>query len=121
MSHFLNIRKPLIVLAITVALLAIVVPTCRMVGCSMENGYMGFMHSGSAPGLFSTCDGEYLSTAGPAGIVPAGSSSLLLMIAGALAVVVVRLTPQVVSRLALVADATPPPPPEDPLGQRIRV
>ncbi len=121
MSHFVNSRKSLIALAIAVALVAIVVPTCRMVGCSMENGYMGFMHAGSELGLFGSCGGEYTSTAGPEGVIPPGGQSLLLSLFAALAAVAVVFMPQLVSRPVYLVEATLPPPPEDPLGARFRV
>ena len=121
MIRFFNNRKPMIALAVAVALLAIVVPACRMVGCSMEAGYMGFMHSGSALGFFGDCGGEYTSTFGPAGIVPPGGQSLLLTLVAALGVAAFVFSPQLVVGRASSVLSMPPPPPEDPLGERFRV
>jgi hypothetical protein len=119
--RFFNSRKTMIALAVAVALVAIVVPMCRMVGCSMETGYMGFMHSGSAPGLFGDCGGEYTSTFGPAGIVPPGGQSLLLTLVAALGVAAFVFSPQRVVGHVSDVYAMPPPPPEDPRGERFRV
>ena len=50
MYRLLDNRKSLIAIAIVVAFVTVVVPTCRMVGCQMEMGYMGFMHPGDTVG-----------------------------------------------------------------------
>lgn len=105
-----------------IALVAIVVPTCRMVGCSTEMGYTGFMHAGTTAGFFGTCGGEYSTTSGPEGIIPTVVQSILLSLIGAVALVAKLATPQFVSRPVWLVDASPPPaPPEDPRGERFRV
>jgi hypothetical protein len=121
-SRFLDNRKALIALAVAIAFVAVAVPTCRMIGCSMEMGYMGFMHPDSAFGFFQDCGGAYTVNSAPSAIVPAGSQSILTLLSGALAAIaVVAFAPFVISRPSLIVDATAPPPPEEPRGERFRV
>jgi hypothetical protein len=124
MYRLLNNRKALIAVAIAVAFVAVVIPTCRMVGCSMDMGSMGamsMMNMGAGLGMSSTCDGEYLTTSTPLAVVPLGAESLVLTLLAAVMAAVVLFSPQMVSRPVLIVDAAPPPPPEDPLGARFRV
>jgi len=121
-GRFLNSRKILIAVAVMVALVAIVVPTCRMVGCSMDAGYMGFMHSDSTAGIFGSCGGEYSTSFGPDGVIPTAMQSLLLSLIGAVALIATLYAPTLVSRPVYLVDSSPPPPPpEDPLGARFTV
>ncbi len=121
MHRLLDNRKALIAIAIVIAFVAVVVPTCRMVGCQMEMGYMGFMHPGDTAGLFSDCGGTWSLSDVPEGIVPASINTLVLALFAAIAAVVALVRPQMVARPVLIVDATPHPPPEEPLGVRFRV
>jgi len=121
MAHLRNNRKALIAFAIIIAFVAIVVPTCRMVGCQMEMGYMPFMPAGQAFALFSDCGGVWSVSDVPVGVVPVGLETLVLALFAALAAGLVLFQPQLVARPVRIVDATPPPPPEDPLGVRFRV
>lgn len=124
MFRLLDNRKALIAVAIAVAFVAVVIPTCRMVGCSMDMGSMGamsMMNMGSGLGLSSTCDGEYTTTSSPLAVVPLGAESLVLALLAAVTAAVLLFSPQMVARPVLIVDAAPPPPPEDPLGVRFRV
>ena len=121
MSTFINSRKTTIALVIAVALIAIVVPTCRMVGCSMDGGYMGFLNMADEFGMLGTCGGEYQTSTGPESVVPAGLQALLLSLVAAIAAVALVLAPRVETARVVVADSAPPPPPEDPRGERFRV
>jgi len=119
-SFFAHMRKALLPLAIVVAIVAVAVPTCRMVGCDMDMGAMPFvpMH-----GVHFTapCPGAWELSASPVGTIPSGGNSLLLTFIAALAAVVLLFSPQVVSRPVLARVSNPPPPPDDPLGARFRV
>jgi len=124
MYRLLDNRKALIAVAIAIAFVAVVIPTCRMVGCSMDMGSMGSMgmvHMGTGLGMSPSCDGELSTTQGPLAVVPLGAEVLVLVLMAALTVGTMFFSPHTVSRLVLVPDATPPPPPEDPLGERFRV
>lgn len=115
-------RKLVIALAMVVAFVAIVVPTCRMVGCSMEmTGYMGFMHPGSDAGFFSDCGGTYVGNSTPSAVVPAGADTLTLALTSAVMAALALFMPVVSSQPARVAYFAPPPPPEDPRGERLRL
>jgi hypothetical protein len=111
-------RKTAVALAIVIALVAIVVPTCRMVGCSME---MGFMSSGMGLGFLPNCGGTYVMSGAPAAVLPAGADSLTLALVAAVVAAIALFRPRVATRLVRIIDAAPPPPPEDPRGERFRV
>jgi hypothetical protein len=119
-------RKALIALTVAVAFVAIVIPTCRMIGCSMDMATMGAMdamhHVGSGVILSSSCDGEWSTTTSPFAVVPPGLETFLIALFAAVLATVALFSPQVVSRPVHIADAMPPPPlPQDPLGVRFRV
>jgi hypothetical protein len=123
MIRLLNSRKTLAALAIIIALVAIVVPTCRMVGCEMQTGgRMGFMHYGDALGFFSNCGGSWSNSATPVGVVPPSPQALLLLVLmAAIGSMMLLRRPQVLVHAVRIVDADPPPPPEDPRGERLRV
>lgn len=114
-------RRLFLPLAIVVAIVAVAVPTCRMVGCDM--GDMGAMpmvpHNG--PHASSMCPGQWELSSSPTGIVPGGSDPLVLSLFAALAAAVVLLAPQRAARLNFAYVGDPPPPPQDPRGERFRV
>jgi hypothetical protein len=112
-------RRVLIALAIVVAMVAIVVPTCRMVGCSMQMGDVRPFGHQTVAGFFSDCGGEYVMSGSPSAIVPSGSDSLTLsMLALLFAVLAFAATPRSVPR-PVFAGSVPPRPPESPLGVRL--
>lgn len=122
MLRIIDNRKALIALTIIVAFVAVVVPTCRMIGCSMEmTGYMGFMHGGADLGFFSDCGGTWTTSTTPIGIVPAAIESLLLALVALVAAVAARFSPTLAVSRVRVVYATPPPPPQDPRGERLRI
>jgi len=121
LKYLVNSRKALVITAIVVTFLAIVVPTCRMVGCSMDmSGGMGFMHPGPGVGFFSTCGGEMLTSEAPLSVAPGGLETLLLALI-ALVVGLVLFAPRDSAAYSLIEVVEPPPPPRDPLGERFRV
>ncbi|HET6352429.1 MAG TPA: hypothetical protein VFG89_09945 [Coriobacteriia bacterium] len=108
-------RKALIALAIVVAFVAIVVPTCRMVGCSM--GAMPLNGMGMA-GFWGTCGGSFVTSAAPAAVVPSGADALTLALVSVLAAALIAFQPKVRVVRITSHPSDPPPPPEDPLGMR---
>jgi len=121
MIRLLNSRKTLMALAIVVAFVAVAVPTCQMVNCTMEMGYMPFMHGQADFNISSLCGGEWVASQAPNAVVPAGADSLVLALVSAVVAAVVMLRPQLVSRPVRIDDFAPPPPPEEPRGERFRV
>lgn len=122
----LDSRKALIALTIVVAFVAIVIPTCRMIGCSMDMAKMGVMdamhHMGSGFILTSSCDGEWSTTTSPFAVVPPGLETFLISLFAAALAAITFFSPQMASRLVHIVDAIPPPLlPQDPLGARFRV
>jgi hypothetical protein len=110
----------LLPLAIVVAIVAIAVPTCRMVGCDMNMGAMPFVPF-SGTHASSDCPGQWELFTTPASTLPSGTESLLLTLVAALFAAVVLFAPQMSARPVLVRVSNPPPPPEEPRGERFRV
>lgn len=120
MAYRIRHNRALVALAIVVAFVAIVVPTCRMVGCSMAGGEMSWGHS-LVPGFFQSCGGTFVTSSQPNAIVPASSDTLVLALVAALMAAAVLYRPRVAFQRIISHPADPPPPPEDPLGSRFRV
>lgn len=121
MNALLTSRKALIALAVVVAVVAVVVPTCRMVGCSMDMGGARPFGMQMSTGLFSDCGGEYVFSSSPAAVVPAGADSLTLALLGAIVAALALMLPTFAWRPVFAVEFAPPPPPEPPLGQRLRL
>jgi hypothetical protein len=115
-----NNRRVAMVLVIMMAVVAIAIPTCTMIGCDMGMGSgMPFMPSGA--GIFNSCSGEWITSTGPAGLIPSGGENLVLALSAVLLAAVAVVAPRSSSDLRPAMVAEPPPPPEDPLGQRTRI
>ena len=115
-----NNRRVATVLVIVMAVIAIAIPTCTMVGCDMGmSGGMPFMPSGT--GIYNSCPGEWVTSTGPSGVLPSGTDNLVLALSAALLVAAVVLAPRATTAEIVSRVAEPPPPPEDPLGQRTRI
>jgi len=116
-----NIHRVALPLVIAMAIVAIAIPTCRMINCDMDMGKgMPFMPRGL--GIFNpACAGEWVTSTGPSAIVPSGVQSLLLTLIAAVVAVVALFAPQFTARPVFAFSAQPPPPPESPRGERFRV
>lgn len=121
MSRLVNHKRALIALAIALAFVAIVVPTCRMVGCSMTLGSAMPFGSQEMPGFFGSCGGTYVTSSAPTAILPAGTDALVLALVGAVIAALALMQPPASVQTIRVHAADPPPPPEDPRGERLRV
>lgn len=121
MRRAVHHRKALIALAIVVAFIAIVVPTCRMVGCSMSLG--SAMPFGDHPmvGFFGDCGGTYVTSSSPSAVVPAGADALTLALVSAVLAALALSVPRVRVQTIRVHASDPPPPPEPPRGERLRL
>lgn len=115
-----NKRRLMIAMVIAVAFVAIVVPTCRMVGCSMQmTGYMGFMPEAGL-GIFSDCGGKYVSSDIPEALSASTMETLAFALIAMLAVAIVQRPIPVVQRIRS-HSSDPPPAPTEPRGERFRV
>lgn len=124
MFRYVNMQRFMLPLAIMVALVAVVLPTCQMVGCDMNGTGMGAMPFMPKGGAYSDCPGEWVvNTSSSTGIVPSGGDSLSFMLLIALLAIVgvMFFAPQVSLRPAAVYTGDPPPPLEDSFGARFRV
>lgn len=122
MSSLIHNRRVLIALVIALAVVAAVVPTCRMVGCSMDmSGSMSGMSMMNPFGqsVGQHCGGRIVNTTAPLAGMPSVADSLTLavVIAAGLAL----LAPRLLSGQAQILAREPVPPPEPPGGQRLRL
>jgi hypothetical protein len=115
-----NNRRVAMALVVMMAVVAIAIPTCTMIGCDMSmSGGMPYMPSGT--GIFNSCAGEWITNTGPAGVLPSGLENIVLALGAFVVAVAITLAPRESTRTVRVLAAEPPPPPEDPLGQRTRI
>ena len=121
MNRVRDSRGLFIALAITLALVAIVVPTCRMVGCSMSGSGMSWGAAMPGLGFFGTCGGTYVMNSTPAATVPANADSIVLAIVAAVIVAMAFADIRPRAYMVRISDADPPPPPVDPLGTRLTI
>lgn len=120
MAARIHNRKTLVALAIVIAFVAVVVPTCQMVGCSMT-GSMPWGHHMEGFGFTSDCGGTYVTNSAPSAIVPAGADSLTLAVFAAVVAAVALSRPPLLVQAIRSHASDPPPPPEEPRGERFRV
>lgn len=121
MQRVRTYRGTVLAIAVVVALVAIVLPTCRMVGCSMEPGGVAPWGVQKVAGLFSDCGGEYVFGSAPYAVVPSGADALTVTLVSAVIVALALLAPSMSSHHAFIAESPPPSPPEPPLGVRLRL
>ena len=115
-----NNRRVSMVLVMVIAVIAIAIPTCTMIGCDMGmSGGMPFMPKGA--GIINACPGEWVTSSGPVGVLPSGVENLLVALSAVLLVAAVVMAPRTSADVRPAIIAEPPPPPEDPLGQRTRI
>ena len=119
MKPLSNNRSVYIALLVMVAFVAIVVPTCRMVGCSMT-GAMAWKTL-DTPSLFGDCGGTYVTSTAPAAVVPPGAEALVLAVVALVFAATGLITPMTRAQRLVLAEVGPPPPPLDPRGERLRI
>jgi ABC-type spermidine/putrescine transport system permease subunit II len=104
-------------MVIIIAMVAVLLPLCMMVGCGMSTTQM----LGSSMLGFSSACATTMTSNAEAAIAPANLQSLILTLVAALGAVFVFATPRHSTRLIRVLAEDPPAPPEDPLGARFIV
>lgn len=114
-----NNRSVYIALLVMVAFVAIVVPTCRMVGCSMT-GAMAWKTL-DTPSLFGDCGGTYVTSTTPAAVVPPGAETLVLVAVAMVLASAGLFTAEAHAQRLVPVQASPPPPALDPRGMRLRI
>ena len=112
-----DMRKVSMAMVIIIAMVAVLLPLCMMVGCGMSTSQM----LGSPILGFSSACATTMTSNAQAAIAPGNLQSLILTLVAALGVVFVLTTPQFTMRLIRVGAEDPPPPPEDPRGARFLV
>jgi hypothetical protein len=103
-------------MVIIIAMVAVLLPLCIMLGCGMGPSEM----ASHTFGFSSQCATTMVSGA-EAAIAPANIQSLILTLVAAIGAAFVLTSPQFTMRLVRVVAEDPPPPPEDPRGARFIV
>ena len=123
--RFDTYKRTLLLLAVIVAFVAVVVPSCRMVGCSMDMGGSMSMTMGGhlmgMPVIHGVCGGETLVSSAPDAIVPSGADSLTLASVAAVLAALAFFVPRVATSGAFVVPTASPPPPIPVRGERSRL
>jgi hypothetical protein len=104
-------------MVIIIAMVAVLLPLCMMVGCDMSASQM---LGSSTLGFSNACVSTITSNA-QAAIAPGNMQTLILTLVAALGVVFVLTAPQSSMRLVRAVAEDPPAPPEDPRGARFLV
>jgi len=115
--------RMMLALAVAFAIVFVAIPTCQMIGCSMDMS-TGMMRISTIPGphLGEACDGLWVTTSGSQlGMPPTEFLLALLTLAVAIAAATSLFAPRVRMSAVRVADANAPPPPLDPRGARFIV
>lgn len=113
-------RNTLLLVALAVVFVAVIVPTCRMVGCSM-GGAASWGNNALSDGFYGTCGGTWVTNAAPFAAAPPVPFSLLLVLFAAFVAAIVLNAPAVAVERIHVHASDPPPPPEDPRGETLRL
>ena len=116
MTAGLNMRKLSLTMVLIVGLIAVAIPVCQMIGCTMSSGMMPFS---SMPMFGGACDGTTMTNTAPVGTLPPNAQSMILALAALLGAAIMVLSPPAVSSRMLVVAEDPPDPPEDPRGVRL--
>lgn len=119
MYRALNSRRAMLAVAVVIAFVAIVVPTCQMIGCSMSGSMAWGNFQGT--GFFGDCGGEYVINSSPSAVVPSGLTTLLLGLVGMLFAGALMMNSQTSVVRIESHPSDPPPPPEDPRGVRLLI
>jgi hypothetical protein len=111
-------RRMMLTLVIAIAVIAVAIPTCQMVACSMDmsHGMMRIFPTTSAS-IHGACDGTWVSNASPLGVTSEFSTLILALIAG-FAGALVLFAPHASAVPIRFASANAPPRPLDPRGER---
>ena len=111
-------RKMMLNVMLVVALIAVAIPACEMIGCDMSMpGMMGIAtHSGTTFG--HPCDGAWVVSSSIVGVLPAEFFIILLALIAALVASMMAFSPRVEFQMARLVEANGPPPPLDPRGER---
>ena len=121
MTFRTNMRKLTLPLILVVAVVAVIIPACQMVGCTGSMRYLPLITDVTSFTNPSSCGGTFVFDKTPTAIVPAGADSLTLTLVAALGVAAVLFAPRVEARPVRIVRIEPPPPPEDPRGERFLV
>jgi len=114
-------RRMMLALVIAVAVVAVAIPTCQMVACSMDmSGGMMRVFPTTSASIHNACDGTWISSTSPLGVTSEFSALILALIA-AFAGALMLFAPQLSAQVVRVQDANAPPPPLDPRGERFRL
>jgi hypothetical protein len=115
-----NNSKMLLTVTLAVAVLAVAIPTCQMIGCDMSAMCGTMMRISPAFGLHmdAPCGGVWVTSSSQAGIVPTNFLTLILALMVAFGLAALFFSPKRDARPLFVMQANAPPPPLEPRGER---
>lgn len=116
-----NIRNVALPLVMAIIVVAVVFPTCQMVGCSMPGGAMPFFGHVTGTALSSPCGGTYVTNDNPLGIVPSTTDALTLALAVAVIGFMAFALPPRRDEPVCVEVIEPPPLPDVTDGTNLRI
>ena len=117
-----NSHKILLNVMLAIALLAVAIPTCQMIGCDMGMcGGMMMLIPHSGPSLAADCGGAWIANAGQLGVFPPELITALVAMLAMLGLAAFVLPPRRELQPIRVETANPPPDPIPPQGERFRV
>lgn len=117
-----DMRKLVLPLIVVFAIVAVIVPSCQMVGCTAPMRFMPLLTGVLGLGATSNCGGTFVFDKAPSAVVPSGADSLLLTLVAAVAIAVAALfAPPALARSLALVRIEPPWPPEDLRGQRLLI
>lgn len=121
MTFRTDMRKLALPLILVVAVVAVIIPACQMVGCAGPMRFVPLITDVTSFTNPSSCGGTFVFEKTPTAIVPVGADSLTLTLVAALGVAAVLFAPRAETDPVRVVRIEPPPPPEDPRGERFLV
>lgn len=112
-------RKMLLAVMLVIAVLAVAIPTCEMIGCDMGM-CGGMMRITTHPGPVASdpCSGTWISNSSIIGVMPAEFLSLLVVLIAAMSAALLLFSPRAQFQPVRLVEANAPPPPLDPRGER---
>jgi hypothetical protein len=112
-------RKMILAVMLVIAVLAVAIPTCEMIGCDMRM-VGGMMRITTVPGPVAgaPCTGTWITSSSPAGVVPSEFVSMIIVLIAAMAAALKLFAPRAEFQPVRLVDSNAPPPPLEPRGER---
>lgn len=114
-------HKVMISTMLVIALVAVALPLCAMIGCDMAMGNMVTSSPYGGPAISAVCQGVWAASTAQISLLPTNFFAALVAMVAVLGLAGFVLPMLSVSRPVYVFGANAPPAPIAPLGERFRV